>query len=806
MFVSALSYTLQPYRLLVEAQYHVKHDLSPQSLGRQRLWPPRSVWLLIVWLGSALLPAFPPAHAQERPPTPDMAEKLRALEQLVAEDPRAAFARASIWRRQGVTFPEALLKKAVETALRPDALWEQTEAAIASYDLYYDRPWVNQVLTPYALANTEALLRNTEQFVNANREWTKRALEIAGLQAPAFMLSELARCAAIDPVWAQRLGTALAERAPAAVLPHAKTLIGINPAWAQTLVREAVLLYPYDAVRSVPTYLAAPWGPALFAEAVFRDPRWVVGLSSSGATRDRAVIQALRDVANPSLKMLAQIAKTEHADEVKVRMAIFAPDLVASTIPLDEAVRLSNDTQAYFRKLVTMQVEGRAGLESALEQALSDEALDLVQELNSLHEEPPPVRFRAVENWGARELYMLLVYGETDIFTSSYRGVFDRLIAKMQRENMTGDRLLAEVKQARFRVFMKSAAVFHRLDPFLDTIPSPVARWTLLTRCVSELEQASDLVAQSMTVAELLWAPLDLRTLNLIRDTLKSEYARVARERNTAAMGLYGVLAAQMAQRTEPGLVDAALTQIAKPYLAALPNLTALPVERLFTNGVSVQRYFFYNDDDGKQSFQSFLAQYRQAKDWRIDDYSTFIQISSTGPGRIVVLYANHPTSDEDGIRAIDELFRTQRIAPNVIVHRGHSPYVETTLEHIPPTVGLVFLGNCGGYLLLEAVLTKAPQTHMITTKGIGSLTINDPLLKALNEYMRRDNALTWPAFWRQAETALGRNPRFGDYVSPDKSSGVVFLKAYRTATGDRRTTLPPMAGLLRNSRTRVTR
>src|SRR5262245_17152367 len=62
------------------------------------------------------------------------------------------------------------------------------------------------------------------------------------------------------------------------------------------------------------------------------------------------------------------------------------------------------------------------------------------------------------------------------------------------------------------------------------------------------------------------------------------------------------------------------------------------------------------------------------------------------------------------------------------------SPYVVQTIEKVPATAALVYLGNCGSYMLQETILRKAPKAHILTTKGIGIITINDPLLKALND------------------------------------------------------------------------
>jgi hypothetical protein len=298
---------------------------------------------------------------------------------------------------------------------------------------------------------------------------------------------------------------------------------------------------------------------------------------------------------------------------------------------------------------------------------------------------------------------------------------------------------------------------------------------------MSDIERAPDVTVQAVTAAEMLSAPLDRASLRLIRDTLKSEYARAEVEHNQHARIIYGLLIAALAQRYAAELSDPALRTIADTYLPALPALTGIPVAGLFQQETNIQKYFFYNDDDGKLSFQSFMAQYQRDKAWHIEDHGSFVHIRSTVSARTIEIYANKFTEDEQGSTDIDDVLRQRRVTPSVIVHRGHSTYVAQTIEQVPATAALVYLGNCGSYTLLETVLKKAPKAHILTTKGIGTLTINDHLLKALNDYLLRSKDMTWQSFWRQAEATLGRNPRFMDYVPPDKNAGAVFLTAYRS-------------------------
>jgi hypothetical protein len=142
-------------------------------------------------------------------------------------------------------------------------------------------------------------------------------------------------------------------------------------------------------------------------------------------------------------------------------------------------------------------------------------------------------------------------------------------------------------------------------------------------------------------------------------------------------------------------------------------------------------------------------------------------------------MYANKPTDDGERATELDRLMQQHGMLPQVIIHRGHSPYVAETIARLPRTAALVFLGNCGGYTFLEGVFNQAPDAHVITTIGLGTLTVNDPFLKALNDYLLRGTDSRWAEFWRQAAARLDHNPHFADYVAPDHNAGALLLRAY---------------------------
>jgi hypothetical protein len=745
------------------------------------LWPCLFCLMLIAGFSGACCAPLAWGAVPDRP---------EQLEQLARHDPLAVLALAHVWQAQGVALPEHVLKAAVETAVLPRAPWEQTEAAIRAFALYQEYPWAITVFSPFTATYASQIVVNAGWFARLHRTWTLRTLASLAPRLPSLLLRELPRLVEIDATWAQGLTETLLAATPTLAFSHAEVLLAVDRPWAPRLLQNVIEHSPRAALAAVQVLLAAPGSQWLFDTAALTDPRWTVGLAASRLPESAAVREALQRSTDPYVQALAQLVQSPYSELLKGRLALLVQDVTEHHMTLDEALRLSNSDAEYFRFLVTQRLAGRHPRPRALEAALKEEVALLIERLNGLHDQPEAVRFHAIAPFTARELYVLLTYGEAEIFTSSfftssYRGVFDRLLASMRTEELTGDQLFAQVQDLYFRVFVKSAAFFRRLEAFLATIPAPVARWSLLARCLEDLDLATDVTVEAVTAAELLAAPLDLHSLRVLRDTLKHAYQRAVWEQRHHAMIIYGLLAARFAERNEPQLHDSGLTAIAQRYRRYLPTLSSLPAARLFESGRSIHRYFFYPDEDGMLSFHSFLAQYQHTMAWRIEDKGPFVQVTSTALPRRIEIYANKPTQSEVANQGIDEIMQQQGVAPRVIVHRGHSGHVERTIEKIPATAALVFLGSCGGYNQLAAILRQAPEAQVIATKGIGGMTVNDPLLKALNDYLLTGQDVLWADFWRQAGTLLAGNPRFADYIAPDKNAGLVFLKAYRALTGE---------------------
>jgi hypothetical protein len=120
---------------------------------------------------------------------------------------------------------------------------------------------------------------------------------------------------------------------------------------------------------------------------------------------------------------------------------------------------------------------------------------------------------------------------------------------------------------------------------------------------------------------------------------------------------------------------------------------------------------------------------------------------------------------------------------PTVTIHRGHSYYAESTIDQMFPSSKIVFLGSCGGYHLIDDVLKKAPDAHIIASKQIGKTAINRPFFEQLMETVRNGKDIEWIPFWQELEKKV-KVEGFEDYIPPYKNLGALFIKAYKIAMG----------------------
>jgi hypothetical protein len=192
---------------------------------------------------------------------------------------------------------------------------------------------------------------------------------------------------------------------------------------------------------------------------------------------------------------------------------------------------------------------------------------------------------------------------------------------------------------------------------------------------------------------------------------------------------------------------------------------------------------YFYNDDDGRGSFANFLNTYKFQSSWIIDDRKSYVRIFSR-EGMRVEIFANKPEQEETGINAINAYMKEKNISPTVIIHRGHSFYTESTLSKVPASAKLIFVGSCGGFYKISVALENAPDAHIISTKQIGTKSVNDAMLFSLNENIKAGKDIVWNEFWDRMRDKFSGNVYFNDYIPPNKNLESIFIRAYYKILG----------------------
>ena len=197
---------------------------------------------------------------------------------------------------------------------------------------------------------------------------------------------------------------------------------------------------------------------------------------------------------------------------------VLVDDIVdGNLITVEDAHTISLDKRKFLRKMIEIRNSDYIMAEHSLDQQLKATSLEYVRIINELHDEKDPKkRFACVDDFNWKELYTLLVYSEEEIFTSTFNGVFERLIFRINQEKISGDKMLDKVKYNKFRTFIKIAANFNKLGDFLKTMPKDQSRM-LITKFTNKLDKNEGDLSSAINVANAFSSINDSLLLTYMR-------------------------------------------------------------------------------------------------------------------------------------------------------------------------------------------------------------------------------------------------------------------------------------------------
>ncbi len=442
------------------------------------------------------------------------------------------------------------------------------------------------------------------------------------------------------------------------------------------------------------------------------------------------------------------------------RAFLLAHQVAEGKLSPAEAHEICSDDSLCFEYLLTLKSNNIAKGKYSIDKELEQLCLKKVRLVNELHDETrDEVRFAVVDSMSIAGLYACMVYTEDEIFTSTFLGMFRKMQRKL--EKISPYQFLSEISWFKSRTFLKMCAGYGVLDTFLHHLTA-LERPLFISRIAYGLNEETDVIRECASICDIFGS----FQLEQDKQTLSNAVTRQMSQNPQKAISMTLEL----------------MDWVRDTTLKTWPSQAVeIPTRWLFSNKKHIQQHFFYNDPDGKSSFASFVQTF-QSSNWKIEYFKHYIRVSSTS-GKKIELYANKPESEYDGHDAIDKYFRQSKLAPEVVVHRGHSFYANTSIEAVMPSTRLAILGSCGGYRNVSQVLQYAPSTYIVSTRQIGSAYINDALIFSICEHLRKGEALNWEIIWGELRKKVAGNSvqkgRFSEYIAPHQNLGAIYLRHY---------------------------
>ena len=549
---------------------------------------------------------------------------------------------------------------------------------------------------------------------------------------------------------------------------------------AEKVVRAIGLRNPDLALRETAEYLPLANGHRLLEEFVHAAPDEAMGMAAGSSKSARALRELMSGAGSPELALLVRLADERGIDlPRRRRMAILGKRIARGDLAFDAALKIAGDTPRFFATVVDMRAAAVGADAAPLERALENESLVLCR---AARESLQRTVAGDLAHFRTRDLFVLLALGRAEAIPEVFAPVFDRLLLpKWKAEAPKGRSLLALLDQTKnweLRDFAAGVVAARRFDGLLS-----IAGPELVDRLARGIDRTADPLKEGMRLAEIVDATTGASLLRQFASIVAEEFTRCREAGDARGTTIYGLLAARLS-----------VSAIAAPYLPFFRSSESLDTALLYgAENLCIERHFFYDDDDGVKSFASFLGMYDHDPDWEIEDRGPYVRLTGRGPeGRRIEIFANVPIDGhlpknqnlageaQRRQQAITAALDARGLAPTVIVHRGHSFWVERTISYVAKTARLVILGSCGGADQIHEVLEASHEAQVIATRGVGTTGINDSLLKALNDrILKGERTIEWNGFWRELGGNRGSGALFREYLAPNRDTSAVFLRAY---------------------------
>jgi len=240
-------------------------------------------------------------------------------------------------------------------------------------------------------------------------------------------------------------------------------------------------LHPDKILASIAPYIDEPFADDLVLVAYQHSP---IQLYSYAQAANSPQGRLLKRNSDNRIKTIVQLSTRKDA----LYYFPFLDDLISGKQTIESISKYVGtenskyDSVGYYKLLVRTEIDyynrslhkdtpvAMYGVNGLTDMLQSRAIKHFVTPINDLHEvSNPAIRFKAIAPLNPQDLYFMMVLGENEIFTSSYKNAFDFMLKRMGNKPH-GDSLLMSVNFDHFKKFIKMAAGYNKLDTFLRTM------------------------------------------------------------------------------------------------------------------------------------------------------------------------------------------------------------------------------------------------------------------------------------------------------------------------------------------------
>ncbi len=543
------------------------------------------------------------------------------------------------------------------------------------------------------------------------------------------------------------------------------------PAARAAFFKSYGLKYPEKMIKQLEIISKEPYADDIVAAVAHKDPATILNY----ATSTSYMSSVMRRNKDPLVQAIVKIADQSGSP---LKALPFLGAVYRGEMTISEVDAFTKDDVQYYKHLVQLKLQNETISANKIDEEINYRALKFVRIINELHEEPAAVRFKAIQPFNAPELYYMMIGGQDEIYTSSFTGgTYPLMLSTLSPK--TGDQLLEDIHMDHFRTFIRMSAGFNTLKNFFATIEEG-KKVALMKQFVANLEQGDeDDLEDAVDVADAFGSINDPDLLDFLRKEVQANYERVYKAKNEHSKKgviVYGLLGTIFNEDKS--------AQLNLP----IPPVTYVPYKSLVnSNGNVVIQAFFYGDEDGRMSYNSFKSTFPSSK-WTATANKDWVLYQSNKGKNPVYVYANLPLEepeDEAAQKRLQQYFENSDITPSIVIHRGHSYHLSGSLANLNPEVKIVMLGSCGGYHNLANVLDRSPEASIISSKQTGAARVNEPIIAEMLRQIMDGKDVDWVTCWTDLSGYFKKQGKmeqdlFNDYVPPHKNLGAIFIKAYR--------------------------